>query len=91
MVGPLAKSIGIEQFDPCAAGRRDQALNLLDTLPEREQLEHYLPFHVARGAALHELERRTEALLAYQRALELARNSATIRHLSGAIDQIRSS
>ena len=72
-------------------GRRDQALNLLDTLPEREQLEHYLPFHVARGAALHELERRTEALLAYQRALELARNSATIRHLSGAIDQIRSS
>lgn len=66
-------------------GQRELALELLESLREQTKLDDYLPFHVARGAALAELERGAESLLAYQRALELANNAATIRHLSGAI------
>ncbi len=69
-------------------GERAQALSLLDGLRAQTNLDQYLPYHVARGAALAQLEQRAEALLAYQRARELARNAAIIRHLSGTIAEL---
>ena len=48
------------------------ALNALSNIPARSSLESYHLFHAVRGSFLSELQRRKEALAAFQRAKEIA-------------------
>ncbi|MET7276633.1 RNA polymerase sigma factor [Kribbella sp. NPDC005582] len=48
------------------------ALDLLDSLAAEPRLRDYHPYALARADLLHRLDRRTEAIAAYEQALQLA-------------------
>ncbi|HEY3675183.1 MAG TPA: sigma-70 family RNA polymerase sigma factor [Candidatus Tumulicola sp.] len=64
------------------------ALALLDALP-RGELDEYYPFHLARGDALERIGRVSEAIAAYELALERTQNVAQQRHLRSLIAKAR--
>ena len=67
------------------AGSPDQGLALLATLEvdaaSRARLEAYQPYHAARADLLREAGRPSEAVAAYDRAIELAEGDAERRFL----------
>jgi len=60
------------------------ALALVDTL----ELDDYHPYHATRADLLRRLGRTADARAAYQRAIELAGNSAEVAYLARRLDQL---
>jgi RNA polymerase sigma-70 factor, ECF subfamily len=63
------------------------ALAIIDRL--QDELGEYHAFHAARADFLRRLHRREAALAAYQRAIELSKNSAEVAYLTGRRDQLQ--
>jgi RNA polymerase sigma-70 factor (ECF subfamily) len=61
----------------------DEGLELLDAI-ERDSMEAYAPYHLARGDILRRLGRRDEARACYERALPLAQNEQVRRFIERA-------
>lgn len=70
----------------------EQALMALDAIPMADDLEgdlgDYPYFHAARGECLARLERRNEAVDAFERALQCCSNPAERHHLQRRRDQV---
>lgn len=56
---------------------------------QRDALENYHAYHVARADLLRRLGRSRESRAAYDRAIELAGNTAEVAHLTRRRDQLR--
>jgi RNA polymerase sigma-70 factor (ECF subfamily) len=63
------------------------ALAIIDRL--QDELGEYHAFHAARADFLRRLHRREAAIAAYQRAIELSKNSAEVNYLTGRRDQLQ--
>lgn len=79
----LARAIAVGERDGAAAG-----LSLVEGLLAEGALSDYLPAHSARGELCRRLGRREEALVAYQRALSLARQEPERRFFSRRIAEL---
>jgi RNA polymerase sigma-70 factor (ECF subfamily) len=66
----------------------DTGLRLLDRIVEDERLAVYSYFHSARADMLRRLDRRSEAIAAYQRALQLTTNRVERAFLAGRIHEL---
>jgi RNA polymerase sigma-70 factor (ECF subfamily) len=66
----------------------EAALPILDRLHDSGDLDGYPFLHSARADLFRRLERREEALTAYRRALQLARQEPERRFLQGRIDEL---
>ncbi|GAA1722055.1 RNA polymerase sigma factor [Kribbella yunnanensis] len=63
----------------------EAALTLLDSLANEPRLRDYHPYALARADLLHRLNRRTEAVAAYQQALKLAGSDPERHHISARL------
>ncbi len=59
----------------------EAALTLLDSLSGEPRLRDYHPYALARADLLHRLDRRTEAIAAYEQALNLAGSDPERQHI----------
>ena len=69
----------------------EQGLVLVEKVGESGQLQNYYPFHAARADLLRRLGRRSEATVAYERALELAANEVEKQHVQKRLRELRAS
>jgi RNA polymerase sigma-70 factor (ECF subfamily) len=67
----------------------DAGLQLMDDLGLGEQLSDYHLYHAARADLLRRLGRPSEAVAAYEAALELVTNAPERRYLLGRLEEMR--
>ncbi len=67
----------------------DAALTLLDSLSAEPRLRDYHPYALARADLLHRLDRRTEAIAAYEQALQLAGSDPERVHIHARLTALK--
>ena len=68
----------------------DRGLRLIDAIAARGELQEYHLLHAARADLLRRLNRRAEAIAAYESAIELATLEPERRFLRGRVAELRS-
>ncbi|MFB6725280.1 RNA polymerase sigma factor [Kribbella sp. NPDC056345] len=67
----------------------EAALTLLDSLSGEPRLRDYHPYALARADLLHRLDRRTEAIAAYEQALKLAGSDPERVHIRARLTALK--